>query len=130
MYIDLDSTSNLFIYFFSLFLLVSRQEMRNKLIGEEIYAPFPRFLPGILLSMNRYFASRKDALDGNIDGRISSFLSSFQKSLTRFGCKNVKIDPFSWKVVIPSSGLNVSRWIYVRFLLAAVWQLPTAVLFR
>lgn len=75
MYIDLDSTSNLFIYFF--FLLVSRQEMRNKLIGEEIYAPFPRFLPGILLSMNRYFASRKDALDGNIDGRTDFFFFSF-----------------------------------------------------
>lgn len=83
MYIDLDSTSNLFIYFFSLFLLVSRQEMRNKLIGEEIYAPFPRFLPGILLSMNRYFASRKDALDGNIDGRISSFLSSFSEKFDK-----------------------------------------------
>lgn len=64
------------------------------------------------------------------DGFLLLFFLRFQKSLTRFGCKNVKIDPFSWKVVIPSSGLNVSRWIYVRFLLAAVWQLPTAVLFR
>lgn len=65
--------------------------MRNKLIGEEIYAPFPRFLPGILLDES-IFRISKDALDGNIDGRKTDS-SPFRRSFTRFGCKNVKIDP-------------------------------------
>lgn len=47
--------------------------MRNKLIGEEIYAPFPRFLPGILLDES-IFRISKDALDGNIDGRMEDGL--------------------------------------------------------
>lgn len=52
--------------------------MRNKLIGEEIYAPFPRFLPGILLDES-IFRISKDALDGNIDGRMEDGLFFFSE---------------------------------------------------
>lgn len=79
----------LFIYF-SFFLSFFRQEMRNKLIGEEIYAPFPRFLPGILRYFSRTMLSKwkyRTKTDS------SSLFTGFQRDLTRFG-KNVRIDPF------------------------------------
>lgn len=48
------------------------------MIGEEIYAPFPRFLPGILLDES-IFRISKDALDGNIDGRMEDGLFFFSE---------------------------------------------------